>query len=48
MNFRIKVDEKTHRTEKGEMTSEKYNNFMRCLSCGYKWQQVSIESYRSK
>ena len=48
MDFKVKVDANTHRTEEGELTTEKYNNFMRCLSCGYKWQQVSTDSYRSK
>lgn len=48
MDFKVKVDANTHRTEEGELTTEKYNNFMRCLSCGYKWEQVSIDSYRSK
>tara|TARA_Y100000591_G_C21345495_1_gene456812 strand:+ start:12 stop:551 length:540 start_codon:yes stop_codon:yes gene_type:complete len=48
MNFKVKVDANTHRTEEGELTTERFNNFMRCLSCGYKWQQVSTDSYRSK
>tara|TARA_B100000963_G_C22625457_1_gene672093 strand:- start:379 stop:912 length:534 start_codon:yes stop_codon:yes gene_type:complete len=48
MDFKVKVDANTHRTEEGELTTKEYNNFMRCLSCGYKWQQVSTDSYRSK
>ena len=48
MDFKVKVDANTHRTEEGELTTKEYNNFMRCLSCGYKWEQVSIDSYRSK
>ena len=44
MNFKVKVDANTHRTDlflvKGELTTERFNNFMRCLSCGYKWQQI--------
>ena len=34
--------------EKGEETISSYNDYMRCLFCGYKWQRVSTESYRSK
>ena len=48
MDFKVKVDAKTYRTEEGELTTKEYNNFMRCLSCGYKWEQVSTDSYRSK
>ena len=48
MDFKVKVDAKTYRTEAGELTTKEYNNFMRCLSCGYKWEQVSTDSYRSK
>ncbi len=47
-DFKVKVDANTHRTEKGELTTSEYNNFMRCLYCGYKWQQISTNSYRSK
>ena len=47
-NFSVRNASKPHAYEKGEETILSYNDYMRCLSCGYKWQQVSTSSYRSK